>query len=522
MRKALLRYDFWIAFLLFVLAVPAEYYEIFPTMENEMVSFRQILRNSYGDPKKRTFPENKIFIVTTDEAFFKEYKSWPLRRADIGKIANNLKKLGAKVVGLDILMDFPSSYKEDPTIAKHLTEAKNILVVAQAKIQNNTVVGINYPTKVIRDASKNAYSNHPPIGKMLSRVRVYPDAAKNYRIWPFAVKLAAMSLGVEPKLEKGKLILGKNIIPLDHFNDIRIDFAKIPQNSRFLVESSAGSTALEFLDLSDLDEDDLEELKFLVKGKIVLLGDTSKVSHDIFDTPIGEVYGVEVLANTISTILSGGKLKSAYFSSEILVVAIIFILVFLSAHLSRPIPRNIASFAITAGYVGFTSWIYIHYGIAFSMSYILIAIFLSYTVVNLNLYIQERKQKTFIKGAFEQYLSPDVIDIIVKDPSKLSLGGVRKEMTAFFSDVQGFSTISESLTPDELVQLLNEYLTEMCDIMAKFNGTVDKFEGDAIIGFWGAPLPQLDHAKLACFTTIEMQHRLVELRKKWRLEGKHE
>jgi adenylate cyclase len=93
-------------------------------------------------------------------------------------------------------------------------------------------------------------------------------------------------------------------------------------------------------------------------------------------------------------------------------------------------------------------------------------------------------------------------------------------MTAFFSDVQGFSSISENLTPYELVQLLNEYLTSMCDIITKYNGTIDKFEGDAIIAFWGAPAPQPEHAMLACFASLDMQAELVHLRKQWQKENK--
>jgi adenylate cyclase len=163
---------------------------------------------------------------------------------------------------------------------------------------------------------------------------------------------------------------------------------------------------------------------------------------------------------------------------------------------------------------------YITFDIVFSMSYTIFASGIGFLTINVYLFIQERKEKSFIKNAFGQYLSPKVIEQLMDDPSHLSLGGQRREMTAFFSDVQGFSTISESLTPDELVQLLNEYLTEMCNIIAAHDGTIDKFEGDAIIAFWGAPLVQPDHAVLSCLACIDMQNRLVELRKRWAEEGK--
>lgn len=121
------------------------------------------------------------------------------------------------------------------------------------------------------------------------------------------------------------------------------------------------------------------------------------------------------------------------------------------------------------------------------------------------------KDKTFIKNAFGQYLSEDVIKDIIDDPSKLQLGGEEKEITAFFTDVKGFSTISEKLTPNELVTLLNEYLTAMSDIALSHKGTIDKYEGDAIIGFFGAPTPLPDHATKAVLSAIRMKEMEVQL-----------
>ena len=152
----------------------------------------------------------------------------------------------------------------------------------------------------------------------------------------------------------------------------------------------------------------------------------------------------------------------------------------------------------------------------------LAAIVFTYLAITVRNYIVEEKEKKFIKGAFSAYLAPEVVDIIANDPSGLKLGGEPANITAFFSDVKGFSTISEALTPTELVELLNEYLTEMCEIAFKYRATVDKFIGDAIVAFYGAPIRYDDHAVRACLTAVEMQRRLAELRKKWQAEGKHE
>jgi adenylate cyclase len=124
----------------------------------------------------------------------------------------------------------------------------------------------------------------------------------------------------------------------------------------------------------------------------------------------------------------------------------------------------------------------------------------------------EGKQKRFIRSAFRHYLSPDVIQRIMDDPDQLNLGGELRELTIFFSDLEGFTTISEGLDPPELTQLLNEYLTDMTDIILESGGTLDKYEGDAIIAFWNAPVDQPDHALRGCRASVLCQRKLTERR----------
>jgi adenylate cyclase len=132
----------------------------------------------------------------------------------------------------------------------------------------------------------------------------------------------------------------------------------------------------------------------------------------------------------------------------------------------------------------------------------------------------ETKKKRFIKNAFSTYLAPTVVNQLLESPGNLELGGEERDITAFFSDVQGFTSISEALTPNEIVELLNEFLTEMTDIIFKHEGTVDKFEGDAIIAFFGAPNILKNHAERACIACIKMQKRLSDLREKWQENDK--
>ena len=127
-------------------------------------------------------------------------------------------------------------------------------------------------------------------------------------------------------------------------------------------------------------------------------------------------------------------------------------------------------------------------------------------------FIFEGKQKRFIKSAFSQYLSPVVIDQLILNPGKLKLGGEKREISIYFSDVQGFTSISEKLNPEQLTEVLNEYLSEMTDIILKSGGTIDKYEGDALIAFWNAPADEEDHANRAMLAAMECQRRLEEIR----------
>jgi adenylate cyclase len=171
-------------------------------------------------------------------------------------------------------------------------------------------------------------------------------------------------------------------------------------------------------------------------------------------------------------------------------------------------------------YVVLVTLVYINFGLVLSMSYVLLGMIVSIIVINARFYLAEMGQKALIRDAFGQYLSPKVVADLVKDPEKLTLGGEEREMTAYFSDIAGFSSFSENMTPTELVNVLNDYLTEMCSIIIASEGTVDKFEGDAIIAFWGAPAIQDQHAKLACFASIDMNKALVPLRARWAEDGR--
>ena len=130
-------------------------------------------------------------------------------------------------------------------------------------------------------------------------------------------------------------------------------------------------------------------------------------------------------------------------------------------------------------------------------------------------YFSEEKEKQMVKKTFKYYLSQSVVDEVLKDPSKLALGGVKKNISVLFSDIRGFTTISEGLTPDQLSVVMNDYLTPMTQCVFDYEGTLDKYMGDAIMAFFGAPIKQEDHAMRACLTALKMMDELKVLAKEF-------
>jgi adenylate cyclase len=166
-------------------------------------------------------------------------------------------------------------------------------------------------------------------------------------------------------------------------------------------------------------------------------------------------------------------------------------------------------------YVGFAHW-----GRWYSFVVPAATLVASYASITSFRVITEEREKRKIRRTFSQYLSPGVIALIEKDPNEyIRPGGEVKTLTVMFSDIRDFTTLSEGLTPDELVNLLNQYLSAMTDILFRNLGTLDKYIGDAIMAFWGSPFPQPDHAARACTCALEMIASLDELNRKWTDQG---
>jgi adenylate cyclase len=249
------------------------------------------------------------------------------------------------------------------------------------------------------------------------------------------------------------------------------------------------------------------------KDTYVFFGFTAPGLFDLKSSPVDPVYpGVEVHATFLDNLLAADFMHDAPAAQVTLWTILLAVVGAVATRLGRAAWQNVLAMVILLplpfllGVYAYNQGIWLPIVTPFSA---LAPALIGALVVN---FATEGRQKRFIKGAFKQYLSPVVIEELVQHPERLKLGGETRDLSIFFSDVRGFTSIAEHLSPQQLTSLLNDYLTAMTDIIYKHGGTVDKYEGDAIIAFWNAPLAQPDHARRAVQAALECQAKLAELR----------
>ncbi|MGD1151643.1 MAG: adenylate/guanylate cyclase domain-containing protein [Syntrophales bacterium] len=259
------------------------------------------------------------------------------------------------------------------------------------------------------------------------------------------------------------------------------------------------------------------------KDKIVIVGATAIGIYDLRVTPYSSVYpGVEIHATAIDNILHGNFLHRSSGTSLLDICAIVFcgLLIGIVVPRVKAVQGIILSLLVVTSFVLINTFIFSRYNLWLNIIYPVLTMMTIYLGITVYRYITEEREKKKIRGAFQYYLTASVINEMLKDPSKLKLGGDKKDLTVLFSDIRGFTTISEKMTPEALVHLLNEYLTEMTNLVFKYDGLLDKYMGDAIMAVFGAPLDQPDHALRACRTALGMMEELKKLQKKWADEGR--
>ncbi|MCL2183563.1 MAG: CHASE2 domain-containing protein [Chitinispirillia bacterium] len=296
--------------------------------------------------------------------------------------------------------------------------------------------------------------------------------------------------------------------------------ARIPlgrDNSHIVTYFGPKSKPFPYFPFYDIMENNI---KFSMEGNVFIVGSTSPAMLDIKAAPHDREFpAVEIHASIINSILTDTYVHRLTDWQNIAILLTVGFTAALMAFLMKPFLGGIFAAAWLAAYTLAAIHVFDNSLIWIEMVRPIITIALAFTGVMVYRYMTEEKNRKFLQDTFKQYLSPELIDKMYYEKQSPKLGGDAGVRTAFFTDIAGFSTFSEQLgSPTRLVELLNEYLTGMTDILLSHYGTLDKYEGDAIIAFFGAPALIPNHAAKACQTAIDMQQKLSDFRQKWATE----
>lgn len=503
----------------------------FETFEKKLLDYRFIIRGIIRPP-------DDIVIAAIDEKSIERLGRWPWSRDKIARLVEKLAEAGAEIIALDII--YSEGEKNDTMLGKALREAGNVILPVvfdfdRASGMSNSEFLISSAYSSVTSPEKfNKYSPIMakrvliPVHKLITEVmtlgyiNMFPDSDGTLRweslvieyngyLYPsITLQAAAKYLGIPHekvilRATEG-IQLGKRYIPTDIWG-------------RTVINYYGPTQTFKHLSISDILEGNIKPE--LLQGKIVLIGATAVGIYDLRVTPFSPVMpGVEKNANVITSILQNRFLRCASLTTNLgllLLTGFLFslLVVRFKAVGASGITGLFILFISSSGYYMFAQrglWINITYP-----HINILLIFISVTAYNFA--VEERYAKK-IRAMFSSYVTEKVVSELIKNPDMARLGGERREVTILFSDVKGFTAFSEKNVPEDVVAILNEYLEAMTDVIFRWEGTLDKFIGDAIMAFWGAPSRQENHGELAVRCALHMVKRLEELQEKWKSEGK--
>ncbi len=497
----------------------------------------------------------QVIIATVDEKSLSEIGRWPWSRSMTAKLVDSLKEYGAKAVGFDIVFAEPEQSacpSADAILAKSVKSAKNVSLgyffhTSMKDVEFLTEEYINASGSLIggsmysmvrekgHEGDYNLITAYAPVpsikaiaesGENCGYFNAFPDPDGVIRWSPLVIKFQDnfyYSLPIAllmQYLDYPMIVLNLAEFGVDGvmLGDLRIPTDEI---GRLLINYLGPAKTFPHYSISDIIAGRLSPE--LIKGKIVIVGATATGIYDLRVTPFSPVYpGVELHATVVENILQGNFLEQSAWTTFIDICGIIVFGMIIGIAIPRlkALQGILLVMVLLGGFVAGNTLIFAKYNTWLNMVYPVLTMMTIYLVITVYRYFTEEREKKKIRGAFQYYLTASVINELLKDPTKLKLGGDKKDLTVMFSDIRGFTTISEKLTPEELVHLLNEYLTAMTDIVFKYEGLLDKYIGDAIMAVFGAPVDQPDHALRSCRTALEMMATLKGLQQKWAAEGR--
>ncbi|MGO9689865.1 MAG: CHASE2 domain-containing protein [Syntrophobacteraceae bacterium] len=480
----------WLFSLLLIL--PLEFSPLITGLENQLLDQFFCIRGAQPAP-----PE--LLIVAIDEPSFQEFRlAWPWPRSLHARLIDRLAAAGARLVVFDVLFTEPSDPENDAALASAIKRAGNVLLAETIDYTNDSLF-----SRTIRLRPLGPFADS---ARGTGLAMITPDNDGVVRHFQVQI-MGAPTLPARAIHEAGK--------------------PDLPPESSGLIRFVGPARSIDTLSYYQILDDEHPAPAERIRDRIVLVGRQLQASPsplgqtDLFPTPFFErtgVYtsGVEIHANIIHNLLTGQWGREIPTATKLIACSVYFFLFSLIFTAISPlfglIILVISGLCVTA----LCFWLFLALDFWVPPIMFVLGTASIYTGNVVLQYLAEARQKRWLRGAFNRYVSPAVVESIVNNPSALELGGQEVQATIFFSDLANFTSFSEHLPPKQLVAFLNEYFTPMTKIILEHRGGLDKFIGDAIMAFWGAPIPLENHAQYACNAALKMKQTITMLQEGWR------
>ncbi|RNC83374.1 MAG: adenylate/guanylate cyclase domain-containing protein [Balneola sp.] len=488
-----------------------------------------------------------VMVAISENADSEIPEKWPWPTSIHAKLVHNLNRAGAKAILFDVLFTQQDSFdpRNDTLFAEAIAEYGNVILAGDVEdiIEINRPTSSIFPLPVLREDNPNQLGFVSTFPYLDGYVRTY-NIGRRYQGTDYLM-LGLQGLRLFNDIPDEEIDefdqnskneffkLGPYQIQRDNLNSFIVNFygsEGMFQTVSYeeVIDDSSYTTIMEqeIPDINSFDNPDFGDGHLQLgtfKDKIVIVGATMPTLQDFHATPFASAElprpGFEIHAHAIQTILDGTYISRQKNGARILIILVCsFLIVFANRSLGLGWSLGLMLLLI-GGIYGASIFLFLQYSLMISVTGVWLSVLIGQGGTIGYEYFNEQKEKRRIKGMFSSYVSPQLVDQMIDSGEEPKLGGEEAYITAFFSDIVSFSTFSEKLEPKQLVSLINEYLTAMTDIINTQGGTLDKFIGDAIVAFFGAPVQIPDHALKACISSQLMERRLNELREKWKKDN---
>ena len=498
-RKPALKLMLLSVFAGWILSVAALFTPAWQPMEQKVFDVLSV----FTAPKKSALP---ITIIGIDEASFTQLGvRWPWPRDMHAQLVDRLTQSGAAVIAFDVLFPEPGTTGEDDAFARSIAAAGNVVLAAD-NVYHETAVSRQWlrmdPVALFTLAgASTGLATMSLDGDTVARRMAEADDT----FWRVAIRALMNSRPgsvEEPYVPPGAMI--RHLGPTHTF----------PYVSYYQVLNGDPSIPPDFF-----------------VDQIVLVGRDVRASPelgaaqaDTFATPFLMTSGlltpgVEIQATQIENALMGQTIQPVAPELNILAISAVLLLAMPLLFFWHPLRSTVLAVFLGGAIVGVSAWLFAAFNLWLATATPLLALAAAFLSTGVGSYFTERRRAGEIRSAFSKYVSGEVVEEMIAHPERLKLGGNRREVSVLFSDLAGFTSMSEKLSPDAVAAVINLYLNAMTRIIMAHQGTVDKFIGDAVMAFWGAPLDDAEHALHAVQSAIAMQVAMRDLQPQFQALG---